>query len=262
MTFMDFKSRAISGQELSVPASWAQGRTVFGGISAGLLSEALQQNGDPERRLRYLEIGFNRVLEPDVPFRIDCDEETAGRTVAVRTGRIVQDDIVRVTAQANFIAPPNSAIRIDTFKAPELPRWDDERAVRLRGPGTPAFTQHIDFRAVTRGIPFSGRCEPEIAGWMRFERPPDELSAADLICLIDSWPPVASSYFDRPVPMSSINWQLHLAEPADGIPGHEFLGYRAHCNFFDAGYGSSSAEVWAPDGRLLAKSFQTFLVFG
>ncbi|AKS42703.1 acyl-CoA thioesterase [Wenzhouxiangella marina] len=262
MSFDEFRVQAAAGQAISVPTSWTQGRTVFGGLSAGLLAEALGQGTDEDRRLRYLEIGFLRPLAPDTPFRIELEAVSAGRTVAVRSARIVQEEQVRVTALANFVRPLEGTVEIETFKAPDFPSWDDPRAVRIHGPGTPAFTRHIDFRGVTAGRPFSGQGLPELGGWMRFDSPPQAISPAHLVCLIDSWPPVPISYYDRPVPMSSINWQIHFGEPLDGVRGDAFLGYLAHCNFFRDGYGSSSAEVWAADGCLLAKSFQTFVVFG
>jgi acyl-CoA thioesterase len=256
------RAQALGSTEAIVPSGWSQGRTVFGGLSAALLSDRLSRGIEEDRRLRYLEIGFVRPLAPDQPFRIESDAVSAGRTIAVQSGRIVQDDDVRVTAQANYVRALDSAVVIETFEPPEFKPADHEAVTRVEGPGTPAFTQFIDFRIATPGGPFTGRGSSELGGWMRFDDPPDRLSTAHLICLIDAWPPVPSSYYDRPVPLSSINWQMHFAGPFEDLPGTDFLGYRARCNFFRDGYGSSSAEIWAPDGRLLAKSFQTFLVFG
>ena len=54
---------------------------------------------------------------------------------------------------------------------------------------------------------------------------------------------------------------LREVEPLDGIRGDEFLGYLARVNFFRDGYGSSTADIWAQDGRLLAKSYQTFVIY-
>lgn len=254
-------ARAAAGRETMVPASWTQGRTVFGGLSAALLADRLAEPIEDGRRLRYLEIGFVRPLAPEEPFRIDTDDVSSGRTVAVRDGRIVQRDEIRVTARANFVQPPDGGVDIRTFEPPSLPGWDDESVVRIRGPGAPTFTRHFDLRTATAGRPFSGMGVPELGGWMRFDEPPASFGPAHLVCLIDAWPPVPISYYDRPVTLSSISWQLHFAEPVGGIAGTDILGYRAHANFFRGGYGSSSAEVWAPDGRLLAKSFQTFVVF-
>ncbi|MEN1728355.1 MAG: thioesterase family protein [Pseudomonadota bacterium] len=263
MNYDEIRKRAATESTVSVPATWAQGRTVFGGLSAALLADTLSRQNEDDRRLRYLEIGFVRPLMTEHPFELSSEPISSGRTVAVQSGQIVQDGAVRVTAQANFVRAlaSETPVEIDNFKAPELIPPDHEHCHRVEGAVAPVFTQHIDFRFAGGGAPFSGRGSDELCGWMRFDEPPAQLDTTHLVTLIDAWPPLVSSYYKRPVSMSSVNWQLHFAEPVDGISGSEFLGYRAHANFFRDGYGSSSAEIWAPDGRLLAKSFQTFLVF-
>ena len=70
------------------------------------------------------------------------------------------------------------------------------------------------------------------------------------------------THYKRMVPLSTITWGIHFAEPLDGVCGDDYLGYLAHANFFKDGYGSSAADIWAPDGRLLAKSYQTFVMYG
>ena len=122
--------------------------------------------------------------------------------------------------------------------------------------------QFFDFHVTTDGLPFQGREVPELGGWMRFETAPDSITKSHLVCLIDVWPPVPVTYYDRMVPLSTINWGIHFAEPLDGVQGDAFLGYLGRVNFFSDGYGSTTAHIWAPDGRLLAKSYQTFVMYG
>ena len=262
MLFDEIRTVAAARHEVVVPASWAQGRTVYGGLSAGLLCDAVSQGVDPDRRLRYLKVGFLRPLETESPFRIEMEEVSAGRTVLVRSARIVQDGAARVTAQASFVTRLDSQIEIETFRPPTLKPWNAEGAMRMRGPGFPAFTQFIDFHATTKGLPFQGREIPELGGWMRFETAPDTITSSHLVCLIDAWPPAAVPYYDRMVPLSTVNWGIHFDEPLDGLRGDDFLGYLARVNFFRDGYGSSTADIWAPGGRLLAKSYQTFVIYG
>lgn len=262
MLFDDIRADTAGHDDLVVPSSWAQGRTVYGGLSAALLCDILSQGVDPDRRLRYLKVGFLRPLETEVPFRIETEEIASGRTVRVRSARIVQEGVARVSAQANFVANLESQVEVDTFRPPPSQDWDLDSALRMRGSGFPAFTRYIDFRTTTRGIPFQGTEVPELGGWMRFETEPASMTASHLVCLIDAWPPAPVPYFKKVVPMSTVNWGIHFAEPLDGIRGNDFLGYLARVNFFKDGYGSSTADIWAPDGRLLAKSYQTFVIYG
>ncbi len=261
MLFDEIRATAAAGQDVVVPSAWAQGRTVYGGLSAGLLCDAVSQEVDPDRRLRYLKVGFLRPLEPEKPFQIEMEEVSAGRTVTVRSAHIVQDGKSRVTAQANFVATLKSQVEIETFSPPRLKPWNAEGAMRMRGPGFPGHTQFIDFHVTTDGLPFQGKGVPELGGWMRFETPPEAITKSHLVCLIDTWPPVPVSYYNRIAALSTINWGIHFAEPLDGIGGEDFLGYLARANFFKDGFGSFAADVWAPDGRLLAKSYQTFVIY-
>ena len=262
MLFDEIRALAATHDEVVVPASWAQGRTVYGGLSAGLLCDAVSQGVDPDRRLRYLKVGFLRPLEADKPFRIEMEEVSAGRTVVVRSAQIVQDDAARVAVQANFVTRLESQVEIETFRPPAIKRWDAEGASQMRGPALPVFTQFIDFHVTTEGLPFQGVDVSELGGWMRFETPPDALTKSHLVCLIDVWPPAAVPHFDQMVPLSTVNWGIHFAEPLDGIRGDDYLGYLARTNFFKDGYGSSTADIWGPDGRLLARSYQTFVIYG
>ena len=262
MLFDEIRAAAATNQEVVVPNSWAQGRTVYGGLSAALLCDAASTGVSADRRLRYLKVGFLKPLETDRPFRIETEEISAGRTVVVRSAQLVQDGIVRVSAQASFVTELESRVAIDTFRPPDLRPWDADGALRMRGPGIPAFTQFFDFHVTTEGLPFSGNGVPELGGWMRFDAAPDIITKSHLVCLIDVWPPVPVSYYEEIVPLSTINWGIHFAEPLDGMRGDDFLGYLARVNFFRDGYGSTTADIWAPDGRLLAKSYQTFVMYG
>ncbi|MDJ0909619.1 MAG: thioesterase family protein [Woeseiaceae bacterium] len=262
MLFDDIRALAATDQDVVVPASWAQGRTVYGGLSAGLLCDAASQGVGPDRRLRYLKVGFVKPLETDKPFRIETEEISAGRTVIVRSAQVVQDGVTRVSAQANFVTELESSVEIETFQPPRLQSSDAGGALRMRGPALPAFTQFIDFHLTTEGLPFTGNGVPELGGWMRFETPPETITKSHLVCLIDAWPPAPVSYFNKMVPLSTINWGIHFAEPLDDVRGEDFLGYLARINFFRDGYGSTTADIWTTDGRLLAKSYQTFVIYG
>ena len=262
MTFDEIRQTALQSDDISVPASWVQGRTVFGGVSAGLLADAVSSDVDATYRLRYLKVGFLKPLAPEQPFCIDVDTVSSGRTVIVRTATLRQGDVVCVSAQANLIARIDSNVVIEPFAPPSLRPPGAEGTLHMRGPLFPTFTQHIDFHATTSGLPFHGGDDPTLGGWMRFETPPERLTNAHLVCLIDVWPPVPVTHYDRIVPLSSVTWGIHFAAPIDDVAGDDYLGYLATANFFRDGYGSSAADIWSTDGRLLAKSYQTFVIYG
>jgi acyl-CoA thioesterase len=194
--FDEIISVAATQPKVVIPPSWAQGRTVYGGLTAGLLCDAVSRKMDPNRRLRYLQVGFLRPVATEKPFRIDLEELSAGRTVIVRSARTIQDDAACVTAQANFVTRLESQVEIETFCPPTLEPWNAAGALQMRGPGFSAFTRYIDFYTTADGLPFQGNGIPELGGWMRFETTPDTITASHLVCLIDAWPPASQELPD------------------------------------------------------------------
>lgn len=259
MRFEEILSQSRESSRLTLPDSWAQGRTIYGGLSAALLCDSMSRTTD--RSLRYLKTGFLKPLVAEKPFEILTRTVSEGRTLKVSSADIIQDDVVRVTSQAHFVAPLDSSIEIDTFNAPELKPFDCADAVVLKSPPAPACIRYFDIRVTTDSVPFGGGNTPELGGWMRFQDAPEQFSAAHLVCAIDSWPPAPSTFLKKPAPMSTISWGIHFAGPAEQQDPNAYLGYLARINFFKDGFGSSTADIWNKDGRLLAKSYQTFVVY-
>lgn len=259
MLFDDLLRAARTAGHLAVPSSWAQGRTVYGGLSAALLCDAMSRG--TERPLRYLKTGFLKPLEVEKPFEIHVTTVSHGRTLQVQSAEIVQDGIARVTAQAHFVAALHSSIEIETFVAPPLASADSPGVVPLRSSETPVFLRYFDNYIATAGLPFRGHAIPELGGWMRFRDPPPHFSATHLVCAIDAWPPAAAPHLEAPANMSTVSWGIHFAEPVDRLDPATFIGYLARVNFFRDGFGSSTADAWDASGRLLAKSYQTFVIY-
>ncbi len=249
-----------AGQEILIPDTWAQGRTTFGGLTAAILCEATKRDTDPSRPLRNFEISFLRPLEALKPFEIQVETLANGKTVTIKSARIVQQGKVRATARADYVLPLESNIVIDTFTLPQLKEKD--KSVLLKGDHLPSFFQHFDNHIATEGVPFCGQEVPELGGWMAFKDAPKKVTDAHLICVIDSWPPAASPHYDGFKPLSTLSWSVLFANPSNKVSPTEHLGYLSKVNFGENGLSSSQAEVWAPEGKLLARSFQTNIIYG
>ena len=88
------------------------------------------------------------------------------------------------------------------------------------------------------------------------------LTDSHLVCIIDSWPPTAAPHYEGFKPLSTISWGIHFAEPVSEVNPREHLGYLSKVNFGKNGLSSSEAEVWSPAGKLIARSFQTNIIYG
>lgn len=258
---LDTLLAAIAAEEpVTVPEHWAQGRTTFGGLTAAILCQATARNVDPDRDLRSVTIGFVRPLEMGVPFTIELETLASGKTVTIRSAQLIQTGKVRATAQVDYVKPLDSQVVITPFQPPPLTAVGDE--VALAGEQLPAFFQHFDNHVATDGIPFRSHAVPELGGWMRFREAPQAITNAHLICMIDSWPPTASPHYEGFKPLSTLSWTMHLTQAASAVSPSDYLGYLAKVSFGQNGLSASDAVIWAPDGRLLARSYQTNIIYG
>jgi acyl-CoA thioesterase len=263
MKFEDILAQARNLRCDGVDDSWAQGRTLFGGLTGAILCEASHgADRAPDQVLRELDIAFMRPVESDSPFELHREVLAAGKTVSTITTTLSQGGKVRAQAKACFVRPLESQVNCNTFVAPTLPAPDDPANARITDNVPAKFTQHFDNRLTSTGLPFSGSDVTEIAGWTAFADKALSYSCAHLVCLIDAWPPTAAPQYAGFAPLSTIGWKIHFSDQAQQTDISQHLGYRAEVNFCSQGLSSSSAAIWTPEGNLLANSFQTNIIFG
>lgn len=63
----------------------------------------------------------------------------------------------------------------------------------------------------------SGSKDPDFSGMCRFdpEHPNREMHIADVVTLMDVWPPGVLPMFKKPAPASSLTWQLTFIHPLE-----------------------------------------------
>ena len=249
-----------AGTNVVVPENWAQGRTIFGGLTAAMMLQAARVEVEPERVLRAMDVNFTRPFNAGIPYQIEVETLGEGKTVCVKNVRIIQEGKIRANLRADFCRPLASEVRIDTFSAPNI--RPPEESLPMTGDRLPTFFCHIDACLASNALPFAASEDAQMHGWMRYKEPPEKSSIPLLVGLIDSWPPTAATHYSRPVPMSTISWHLHFTLDADMFDVNDYLGYHSVAEFNEGGISSSSAYIWRPDGRLLAKSVQTNIIYG
>jgi len=111
-------------------------------------------------------------------------------------------------------------------------------------------------------MPFSGKGGREMGGWMQFREPPESLTDAHIVALIDAWPPALLPHLKSPAPASSLSWALDIMHPRPDIQPGDWLLYRATIDQAGSGYGHTQAGIWTRHGELVATSRQTVTVFG
>lgn len=242
-----------------VPESWAQGRSLFGGLTVaagaarGRLALASKSSG---RRLRTVQA---QLLGPVTPGVLEGRAQVLreGKTTTFVAVELEQEGSVRAALSLIYIEPREGAMSVP---GPAAPAWDaPERFASLPFlPGvTPEFTKHLDFRFAEGTIPFQGGSEASFGGYIRFREAPPELLAEHQLALLDAWPCPTLSLLDRPAFASTVTWTAHLFAPS--APGFHRFTYETVAA--ESGFSTCTGQLFDSTGRLVGLSEQLVVVF-
>ncbi|MCO7190525.1 MULTISPECIES: thioesterase family protein [unclassified Pseudoalteromonas] len=248
--------------QLTLPASWGQGRTVFGGLSAALMLQSmLHQLGDQNRRLLSFSCNFVGPLLSDQPFELNTLLLRSGKNASQMQTTITQNNQVCLVALASFGKPRTSSVSVPADDVFTLQQVNPKQTLPYTEGVMPAFIQHIDLNLQQGALPFSGADSSHIGGWMKFKTPAQpHLSVLHLLALADAWPPTLLQLCKGPTPASSMSWYIEFLSDIE-LPGLQWFAMEAVTHQAEHGYAIEDAKLFSQDGRLLALSRQTVAVF-
>jgi acyl-CoA thioesterase len=243
----------------TIPEEWNQGRTVFGGLTAGLALRALLRQVDPERQLRSVLTSFvGPVRAGDVA--ITSQILRTGQNVTHAQASIIQADACCCTILACFGTDRDTAVQYEAPPMPILP--EPETLVHAPFvPGiTPEFTRNVDYRWTPESMPYLGNGTGSSDGWIRmFDE--STISPDLLMLLVDAWPSPSLAMIQGLAPVSSLTWSLELfhLNPSDRASDW----WRIHSCIDSAaeGYVYEDALIWTAHGTPVARSRQTVSIY-
>lgn len=240
---------------------WSQGRTAFGGLSAGLLLAASEQKVASDKEMYSVYTSFIGPLLADVPFEIEVSILREGKNVVQVLSKAIQNEQVAVLQQACYGAKRESKIAVDHIAKhhmvkPEKPSFMDGHLEMA-----PNFVRNFELNLASGGEPFSNSGDTHTHGWMRFKQTPSAITNAHIMCLIDTWPPTVAQQLSRPVPLSTMSWYLEFINPNAKCEPSDWLAYQCDASYARGGYGYTDAYIWSGNGEIIAKSHQTITVF-
>ena len=254
-----------------VPRTWANGRTVFGGLQValsvramrGALTDALGAgNGDVAMLpLRSLQTTFVTPVAAGAPVALRAEFLRAGRSATHARCDLLQDGKVACTTVAIFGAARPSHIALDVPK-PEVQVDPETLRDMPYIPGiTPEFLQHLQLRWGVGRLPYSGHDEPHSTIFARLRD--SGCNAEDaLIALADSIPTPALSMLEKPAPATSINWMLELIGDPGLLDRNGWSLIGTDVRTGADGYLSQTSVLWGPGGHAFSVSHQSVAIFG
>jgi acyl-CoA thioesterase len=248
--------------DLMVPDGWQVGRGAFGGLVLGATLAAIVADEPEAARLPRAFLG--EVCAPLMPGAARL------QTRALRRGNN-QSNIACDLTQAGQVVAHGSAVLATSRKIGEgLPRpphappprgrFEDAAVLPFGPPDGPAFFQHYEPRP-TSPLPFSGKGEGVVTGWIRERVPLARLTHAALLARLDAYWPVMFTMETRFRPSATVSFMAEfLVDPATLDPTRP-LFYRARLVAELGGYVVEFRELWDGD-QPVAFNQQTFALLG
>jgi acyl-CoA thioesterase len=259
------------GWSVVIPRTWANGRTVFGGLQValsvramrGALTDALGAgNGDVATLpLRSLQTTFVAPVAAGVPVALRAEFLRAGRSATHARCDLLQDGKVACTTVAIFGAARPSRIVLDVPKPDVQVDPETLRDMPYIAGITPEFVLQLQLRWGVGRLPYTGHDDPHSTIFARLRDTGCNAEDA-LIALADSIPTPALSMLEKPAPATSINWMLELIGDPGQLDrnGWSLIGTDVRAGV--DGYLSQTSVLWGPGGHAFSVSHQSVAIFG
>ena len=245
---------------VDVPASWTQGRTLFGGLQAALLVNAMRQKVPADIPLRSLQTSFVGPVSAGV-VRVAVRVLREGKSAIHVQANTVSDEGVGCIALAVFGRARPSEIKIEPHY-PVVERSADGAKPQPYMEGlTPPFIQHVEQRWSRGNWPFTGGRDAHTQIYVRYPGEPI-ITEALLIAFADTIPSPALSTMKKFAVASSMSWTLEFLVDDLSGPAEGYWLMDAEATAARDGYIYQTATLWSPTRRAVALSRQSAVVFG
>ncbi len=244
------------GFQLTIPESWMQGRTTYGGLSAALCLEAALRAYPDLPPLRSANISF---IGP-------AGGAVEGRAQALRQGKsvsFVEADLAGEAGLATRAVFAFGAARESMFDRtftppPEMPGPEACEDFIPKGFG-PNFAQHFETKLAQGARPGTASDQYDHFIWVRHvDR--DAGGPVALLALADMPPPAVMPMFPHFKPISTMSWHMNvLVDGPASADGWWLLQSRAeHAR---NGYSSQDMLIWNSDLELVVAGRQNVAIF-
>ncbi len=268
MTFDDYLTLVEADKPIQVQAEWGQGRTTFGGMSAALILRHAQRLVPQEHRLRSLNVTFCGPVSIDEPCMFASTLLASGKSVSHVTGQLSQATNnnldaanVRTLLTACFGVERKSDINVIAPARQNLSKPEQGQLLPYIKGVTPDFIQNVSLRITEGGLPFSGSKSTRLAGWARLNATPKSFENEHLLAIIDAWPPATLPMLSSFSPTSSVTWQVEFVHASPNLQPQDWVYYECDVVQAEGGYGHTQAQIFHPNGELLALSRQVVTIY-
>lgn len=241
---------------VTIPADWMQGRTTYGGLSAALCLQAVQQQFPELPPLRAAQINFIGPAGGEIEIEVNVLRQ--GRSVTYIMASATLDGQIATHAVFCFGASRESRLDADYTIAPNVPNVDAAGPF-FTAAGAPVFTQHFECKLASGGQPVTGSDEHEHHIWVR-HKDTEATGIPAMLGIADMPPPAVLPMFSEPAPISSMTWSLNFLSDDFTVADNWWL-IRTAAENARHGYSSQDMQIWNEAGELVISAQQSVAVF-
>jgi len=234
---------------ISLPQSWTQGRTAFGGVSAALAYHAASHIEEELPGLRSAQIAFTGPLFGDLT--VETKMLRRGRSTAFVQSDLYGEKGLGLHCNFIFAAPRDTEVTAADMDKPDFPPLPSDEDIHSGPPQF--FTSNMEF--VGKRIDTSIKTN-RLTRWMRLKQRDGLDPITEVLMMGDSLPPSIMGMLDKNAMVSSMNWQVNII--ADKIAtenGWWLIDSRTH--HADHGASSQFMSVWNSKRELMATGMQS-----
>ncbi len=246
-------ARTGNSWTVTIPATWMQGRTSYGGLSSALAHHCAMASVEDCPPLRSAQIAFAGPLSGEVT--ITAELLRRGRNTAFVETRTTSSDGIGLACNFIFMNPRTSMVEHNGISAPDFPPPPDKADVRNGPPEF--FTHHMDYPEKRLEL---GLGTPKLTQWHRLRESGGLDPITELLCVGDALPPSAMGLMTKPGNVSSMNWQVNMLTNApqtqDGWWLLESETHHAH-----DGASSQYMTVYNSDKEPVMSAMQSVALF-
>lgn len=251
-----------TGVHLTIPSTWLQGRTAFGGLVAAAGLAAMRRKVPGDLPLRNLLTAFVGPTGTD-GIRAEASLLRQGNSVTHVQARVLtSDNEPCATLHGCFGTSRPSRIRHPGPPAPDWPAPEALTELPFMEGLTPSFTRYFRYHWAEGPYPFEGRSEGSYGGWISCRGEAHKTREAHLLAFMDAWPSPSLSMLDTVAPASTLTWHLEMCDAPCDFATTDSWRFKTRVDTAEHGYVGEEARLWAPDGKLAGISRQVVTVFG
>ena len=235
----------------TVPATWQQGRTAYGGLSAALALHAAMQVEPDLPPLRSAQVSFIGPLSGEVTVR--ATKLRRGRNAAFVQADVTGEAGLGLRATFVFMAPIQSKLSLCQGAAPPFPLPGPDTTTYLGMSAVP-FTQNFELVDQHDGLGAA-----EWLRWVRLREQGGLDPQVAFMAIADCLPPAAIKLVGGLAPLSSMTWLVNFLAPPITTDGWWLL--HAAADHAKDGASSQRMAIWNAEGIAVAEQMQSVAIF-